>query len=316
MALSDTAFFAPPRQLCSAASSAKNRASRSGVSFATLVGPRVAAGGTVAPQSAPWSTLEGIAFPHSQVATLFEATTLDDPLLAARNALYANGTSLPARATLRPQDVNALVAYFLKLGGHYIDPAHNGGNPSRKLARWQLLGGNDDKFASPANLPIYPLSPGLARLTAARALLDAAGYLGSPTPQFGQFFRARAYDHKGQKLWPPAANDADCVGGGFRAVGWFEDESLGSGRIRFQGYQNRFFGWGGSYTTMLSLFPSDPLRDVESYFWCTPGVEAMGIDPARFDRHMDAFATNTLMRTHFSDFETNHVSVVEHYYGQ
>ncbi len=69
---------------------------------------------------------------------------------------------------------------------------------------------------------------------------------------------------------------------------------------------------GGSYATLLALFPSQ--GDVESYFWCTPGVEAMGANPSRFNLHMAAHATNTLMRSHFSDFATNHVSLVTHYY--
>lgn len=43
-------------------------------------------------------------------------------------------------------------------------------------------------------------------------------------------------------------------------------------------------------------------------------VEAMGTNTARFDKHMSAFSANMLMRTHYSDFQTNPVSVVEHYY--
>jgi len=76
---------------------------------------------------------------------------------------------------------------------------------------------------------------------------------------------------------------------------------------------------GGSYATLLALFPSQ--GDVESYFWCTPGVEAMGPDlrvptrtAMRFDLHMNAFSTNTLMRSHFSDFQTSPASVVTHVY--
>jgi hypothetical protein len=60
----------------------------------------------------------------------------------------------------------------------------------------------------------------------------------------------------------------------------------------------------------------DPQREVESWFWCTPGVEAMGSDPRRFDRHMAAFASSTLLRSHYSDFATNYVTIEEHYYGQ
>ena len=34
----------------------------------------------------------------------------------------------------------------------------------------------------------------------------------------------------------------------------------------------------------------------------------------KFDLHMDAFATNTLMRSYYSEFLTNSVTTVVHYY--
>jgi uncharacterized membrane protein (UPF0136 family) len=43
IALSETAFFGPPRQEFFAASAAKKRARTSGVSYATVVGARVSA---------------------------------------------------------------------------------------------------------------------------------------------------------------------------------------------------------------------------------------------------------------------------------
>jgi hypothetical protein len=56
-------------------------------------------------------------------------------------------------------------------------------------------------------------------------------------------------------------------------------------------------------------------------FWCTPGVQATGYDlrgpvetQRKFDLHMDAFATNTLMRSYYSEFLTNAVTTVVHYY--
>lgn len=66
--------------------------------------------------------------------------------------------------------------------------------------------------------------------------------------------------------------------------------------------------------TMLALFP-DMRPDVESWFWCTPGVQMMTRDPARFDAHMNAFTTNSLMSTRYEDF-LNHIvpPVVIHSY--
>ena len=58
----------------------------------------------------------------------------------------------------------------------------------------------------------------------------------------------------------------------------------------------------GSIATMLALFPSVG-QGVDSYYWCTPGVEVMTSDPARFDAHMNAFATNPPLPTHYDDFQ-------------
>ena len=48
---------------------------------------------------------------------------------------------------------------------------------------------------------------------------------------------------------------------------------------------------------LLALFPSNDSR-VDSYFWCTPGVQLIGNYLHRFDAHMNAFATNALLETH------------------
>jgi hypothetical protein len=54
-------------------------------------------------------------------------------------------------------DVNALVEFFLKLGGHYADPTEVQGavpltTPSRKFARW-VLAGSEAKFVARVPLP-------------------------------------------------------------------------------------------------------------------------------------------------------------------
>lgn len=85
------------------------------------------------------------------------------------------------------------------------------------------------------------------------------------------------------------------------------------GWVPLRGFQPRFLGAGGSIATLLALFPSDR-PGVDSYFWCTPGVEVMTSDPARFDAHMNAFATNTLLQTHYDDFLNYVVWSVVHEY--
>ena len=224
------------------------------------------------------------------------------------------------------RNLPALVFFSLSLGNHLIDPQSNIdpqtglGNPSTKLARFQRLGSNDASFL--ATLPPgYPLTDGLQRLTALRALLDTKAYLqliaGSVTPPFSQCFRTRAYDHNGQR-WPappppPTVSDADCVGGALRAVVWHEDVDS-QGRVLNRGFQPKFLGVGGSIATLLALFPSNRPDDVDSYFWCTPGVQVMTSDPARFDVHMNAFSTNTLLPTRYKDYLNHIVGTVLHYY--
>lgn len=228
------------------------------------------------------------------------------------------------RALLGAEHINALVFFFLSLGNHLVDPQSNIdpqtglGNPSTKLARFQKLGSNEGLFLDTLP-PGYPLTDGLQRLTAVRALLDTKAYLqliaGSVTPPFSQCFRTRAYDHTGQR-WPALPTlDADCVGGALRAVVWSEDLEQGSGRVVNRGFQPRFLGVGGSIATLLALFPSNRPDDVDSYFWCTPGVQVMTSDPTRFDVHMNAFSTNTLLPTRYDDFLQHFVGTpVLHYY--
>jgi hypothetical protein len=137
--------------------------------------------------------LEGLAFPLTQHTSLFTGG-FEPPY----EALY-DANNLP-RASLGPNEINALVEFFLKLGGHYIHPAHNGGNPSRKWARWKLVGGNPDVFLTllPGN---YPLTAGMERVTVVRRLLQAASFLrnlpgtGGQIPPFSAVFTVRAYDH-------------------------------------------------------------------------------------------------------------------------
>jgi hypothetical protein len=64
---------------------------------------------------------------------------------------------------------------------------------------------------------------------------------------------------------------------------------------------------------MVAMLPSVG-QGVDSYFGCTPGLEVMTSDPTRFDAHMNAFSTNTLLPTHYDDF-LNHVAwSVVHWY--
>jgi hypothetical protein len=272
-----------------------------------LVGGQLPSGpGTLNQQSTKWATLEVLALPYFQHTSLFQGG-FEPPY----DALYdANG--LP-RATLGAAQINALVEFFLKLGGHYIHPAHNHGTPSRKMARWDLAGRNAGVFLElmPGN---YPLTAGMERVTAVRRLLEAANFLRSrpgssgQIPLFSTVFTARAHSHEltppgGQLLWQAGGQNPDYVGHGLRSVAWHEDQSHVDYR-EDRGFQPNFLGMGGSYATMLTMFPKTGAASgpVESYFWCTPGVEAMGIDPARFEQHMDAHASNTLLPSHFHTF--------------
>jgi hypothetical protein len=264
----------------------------------------------------PWSALRDLAFPGSQLATLFRGTGVHVPY----DALYDNPANRSVRANLEPSHTNALVEFFLRLGNHYIEPQANNGNPSRKLARYQLLPSQSREDDFVALLPgRYPLTDGLQRLTAVRALLDTGAYLqptpSSPVPTLGDHFCARAYGPEGQ-LWPaastPPAPDAPCVGGSLRAVAWHEDGTA-SAHVPSQGFQPKFLGLGGSIASMLALFPSTG-SGVQSYYWSTPGLEIMASDPSRFDSHMNAFATNTLLETHYDDFLSHVVWSVVHSY--
>ncbi|MCA8973379.1 MAG: hypothetical protein KDC98_01590 [Planctomycetes bacterium] len=109
-------------------------------------------------------------------------------------------------------------------------------------------------------------------------------------------------------IWP--GTNVDYVGAGLRATVWNEDVLLNW--VPSQGYQQGILCMGGSYATLLALFPDQGAA--ESYFWCTPGVQALGTDPTRFNVHMNAHATNTLLQSHFGDFATNYVSLITHYY--
>jgi hypothetical protein len=261
---------------------------------------------TLNQRSVKWDALEGLAFPYFQHTSLFQGG-FEPPY----DALYDSVTGQP-RATLAPAHINALVEFFLKLGGHYIHPSHNGGNPSRKMARWQLVGNDPGGFADlvPGN---YPLTAGMERVTVVRRLLQTANFLRTELgygqiPQFRSVFTARAYDHDasapgGQLRWQAGASpNPDYVGHGLRSVVWHEEPPQSPGLVQHRGYQPTFLGMGGSYATMLTMFPST--GPVESYFWCTPGVEAMVADTGRFQQHMDAHAGNSLLPSHFNTFQS------------
>jgi hypothetical protein len=272
-----------------------------------------------------WSPLRAVAFPPTQLATLFRGAGVKVPY----SALYdATGQ---VKSVLEPKDTNALVKFFLQLGNHYVEPAANGGNPSRKKARFELLDSSGDRFLNEGYPATYPLTDGLQRLVAVRAVLDTAAYLEpiSTTdplgiPAFGQCFRSRAYDRDGQ-VWPALVppqtrSDAECVGAGLRAVTWTASRDPGL-FVADRGLQPLFFGLGGSIASMVALFPSVGVG-VDSRYWSTPGLEVMGCnptlsaakDPLRYDRHMSAFASGVLLPTYYDDF-MNHVAwSIDHSY--
>jgi hypothetical protein len=281
-----------------------------------------------------WKDLRELGFPSGQSATLL-LHGLEPPY----GALYVNpGSSTPqVKAAPSYADVNALVEFFLKLGGHYADPAQIQGvapltTPSRKFARW-VLAGSVAKFVErlPGN---YPLTAGLERVTVFRRLLDAKRFLATVSsasqPLMSEFFRARAYDHtapppalwSNASIWPgPLGQDLDsaCYGSGLREVVWHARKD--GGYFPDRGLQPRFHGLGGSLATIMALFPAG--GPVTSYFWCAPGVQIMGPDlrgasetQDRYDANMGAFSTNQLLPSFYWNFDApgGHVTVVPHSY--
>lgn len=286
-------------------------------------------------QTMPWGALSEVAFPWGDLAgvSLFRRMGLRPPY----EALYSTPATRTVHTTLSAQNCNRLVRFFLELGGHYVDPANNNGNPSRKLAKFELLG-SEAKFID--SMPgTYPMTDGMIRLSAVRALLDADAWLrslpgsGGSIPPFSQCFRARAYSYTGQVFpsplppppppapAPPLQADVACFGGGLRDVVWNPDLDFASGGVIGRGLQGKFLGAGGSIATLLALFPDDPARagQVDSYYWCTPGIQIMGHDPSsvgpwRFDAHMTAFASNVLLESRFDSYLQNISSTVVHTY--
>lgn len=279
-----------------------------------LAGGQVPGGpGTPTSESTKWTTLEGLAFPMFQHTSLFQGG-LEPPY----EAIYFPNTKQP-RTTLGPHQINQLVKFFLQLGGHYIDPEQNNGIPSRKLARWELLLKDPNIFvvSQPGS---YPLTAGMERLTAVRRWLATDQFMhaqfGSHIPQFLDVFTARAYGHDATPnsgpLWPTGSQNAAYVEQGLRSVVWHADVTSGSGFVNRRGFQRKFLGMGGSYATMLAMFPSHGSAQVQSFFWCTPGIEAMGDDPARFNTHMNDHASNILEPSYYSNFQ-NFAQIVHLY---
>jgi hypothetical protein len=292
------------------------------------------AAGLLLRQTMPWAALAEVAFPPLDLAgaSLFRRMGLRPPY----DALYSNPALRQPHNTLTPEHSNKLVEFFLRLGGYYVNPGDNDGNPSRKLAKFELLG-SEAKFLE--SMPgTYPMTDGMIRLTAVRAWLDSGAWLrslpgsGGSIPPFSQCFRARAYSYSGQVFpsplppppppapAPPVPADVACYGGALRDVVWNLDLTNQSSTIG-QGLQPQFLGAGGSIATLLALFPDDPARagQVDSFYWCTPGVQIMGHDPSavgpwRFDAHMTAFASNALLESRYDSYLQNVISTVTHTY--
>lgn len=277
--------------------------------------------GALERQNKKWELLGRLAFSGEQLGTLFRDPAHNALFEAAEAALFVSPGVV--RTSLTPAHINAIVEFLLSLGGHYIDPQVNGGNPSKKLARFQLAGSESEFLES---LPdTYPLSDGLLRMTVPRRLQDAKVFLQSISttpPPFSFCFRDRAYDHLGQR-WPPVSQalDAPCVGSALRSIFWFPDQHPSAALVVGRGFQQKFLPLGGSIATLLAMFPSNG-TDVHSYYWCRPGIEVMVSDrsaplpsaDSRFDAHMNAFATNILLETRYDSFLSHTTWSVVHAY--
>lgn len=278
--------------------------------------PNPPVGTTLVRQSLPWSTSRLIAFPLSHVDSLigvnpFYTSTagLTQPPYAA---LYdANGA---VKTTFTPSDINEIVKFFLQLGGYYIDPARNNGDPSRKMARFSFYNGatKPDAFAAarPAN---FPLTRGLARVAVLRRMIDAGNFwqsLSSTGNTFGDIFRTRVFGFDGVQRWPLNANGtpnpagAPCVGPMLRSTGSIADFTA-PGFAADRGMQPRYFAIGGSFVPLLTMFPQNQTQmQPQSYFWCTPANRLMRPDDVSFTKLMPKYATNELVTSHYSDYST------------
>ncbi|MCR9247511.1 MAG: penicillin acylase family protein [bacterium] len=264
-------------------------------------------------QPTPWSALAGNAFMYGRVES---ANETEPGLVIAPNvydALYWDPATFQVRDAGHPltaAHLNALTQFFLELGRFYVDPVGNGGNPSRKMARYELLtdpdanGLRDDMLATyPGS---YPLTAGLVRMTAARRLMDAARFMGGlaavQNQQLSTYFGARLCDHYGRTRWPSTipGDLGACWGGELGGGGWMADP-LSPGQVLGRGFQTRFVRTGFSNTPLLTLFPDNggPPR---SFFWTFPGARAMSPDDPGFTSLMPNVASNQLAPTYYSNY--------------
>ena len=256
-----------------------------------------------------WSGLQHHSFPIEQLASYYSEPR---GLLVPYDALYSDVAARIVKNTLDPDDYDALVRFFLELSGDFIDPETNGGVPSRRKARYDLMiaeGRSDEDFAK-ARPGSFPLTRGLSRLATLRRLLEAADYLKSlnngAIPEFGRVFRTRLYDHQGNLAWPADEAGAPCDGSFLKSIGWGEDQRA-AGWTAQRGYQPRYIGMGGSHLTLFALLPKpDPDSEAalppQSYFWCTATIRSMHPEDPAFTSILPHFAENRLLPTHFSDY--------------
>ena len=259
--------------------------------------------------SMKWNGLQYHSFPIDQLASYYkEPVGLEVPY----DALYSSVDDRIVKTHLQPEDIDAIVIFFLKLSGDYIDPENNGGVPSIRKSKYDraMAAGQSDAFFAASRPGSFPMTRGLGRLATLRRLIEAADFLrnehSGEIPEFGAVFRTRMFDLNDQLAWPDTEAGAACDGSFIRAIGWAPDQ-LANGYVPQRGYQPRYIGMGGSHLTLFTLLPKKKSDSTEtlppqSYFWCTATIRTMFPEDPSYTSILPHFAQNELLPTHFSDY--------------
>mgnify|MGYP001054768517 CR=1 FL=1 len=69
------------------------------------------------------------------------------------------------------------------------------------------------------------------------------------------------------------------------------------------GFYDRYWGSGGSYSPLLTLFPLDGGAP-KSFSWVWPGQRINAFTSNKLAGYMDGYASGLLPTTHFADYTT------------
>lgn len=272
-----------------------------------------------------WASLLGSA---ATPASGLNASTIDNPLLSslyqdipmeAFAALYVNGDptqGIKPVGQLTEADVNALVDLLFALGGNSA-VLTGGAGVTGKVAK--VAGWVQSQFPGATPWPgHYPLTRSLVRMTILRRLLQADEQLeatqATAPKTWAARFVTRFFDFKGNKVWPTNADAAECVGASIRAVGFTgdtADQVDGSLQLKTEsGLAPAYIGFGGTYSPLLALFPTDGGEPL-SYSFVIPGERINAFGSPYLSRYSEAYATGEMPTTHYSDYRTHQSPVTD-----